>query len=225
MLNIVTTPIGNYADITLRALRILNESEYIVCEEFREASRLLKFFDINKELKSLNEHNEEEASEEIFLDLAQGKNLSLISDCGTPLFSDPGSMLLKKCVDANLKIEFIGGANSLMASIVLSGFDISRFFYFGFLSPKAELRYKELLKLKYSDRVFVIMDAPYRLKTLLKDIEKIFEDRKIFVAFNITMADEKKFRGTASEILKEIGEDNLKGEFIIAIDKYYDKIN
>ena len=222
VLNIVSTPIGDYSDITLRALRILNESDYIICEEYKEASKLLRFFEINKELKSLNEHNETDSSDEIFLDLLNGKNLSIISDCGTPVFSDPGSIILQKCIDANIKIEFIGGANSVIASIVLSGFDISRFYYAGFLSPKSEIRKKELQSLKYLKRTIVLMEAPYRLKAILQDIKDIFEHRKIFVAFDLTMQSEKKFRGTASEILDTIGEDNLKGEFLILIDKYCD---
>lgn len=224
-LNIVTTPIGNYSDITLRALRTLSESDYIVCEEYKEASRLLRFFEIRKDLKSLNEHNESEESDEIFLDLIQGKNISLISDCGTPLFSDPGIILLRKCIDANINLEFISGANSVIASVVLSGFDISRFYYIGFLSPKADIRKSELNKLKYLDKVLVLMDAPYRLKALLKDIDEVFESRRIAVAFDITMKNERIFRGTASEILNEIGEDNLKGEYIIITDKFSDKHN
>ena len=222
VLNIVSTPIGDYSDITLRALRILNESDYVICEEYKEASKLLRFFEIKKDLKSLNEHNETESSDEIFLDLLNGKNLSIISDCGTPVFSDPGSIILQKCIDANIKIEFIGGANSVIASIVLSGFDISRFYYAGFLSPKSEIRKKELQSLKYLKRTIVLMEAPYRLKALLQDIKDIFIHRKIFVAFDLTMQSEKKFRGTASEILDTIGEDNLKGEFLILIDKYCD---
>lgn len=224
-LNIVTTPIGNYSDITLRALRTLNESDYIVCEEYKEASRLLRFFEISKDLKSLNEHNESEESDEIFLDLINGKIISLISDCGTPLFSDPGSILLQKCIEANVKLEFISGANSVIASVVLSGFDISRFFYLGFLSPKADIRKSELIKLKHLDKVFVLMDAPYRLKALLRDMHEVFESRRIAVAFDVTMKSERIFRGTASDILKEIGEDNLKGEYIIITDKYSDKHN
>ena len=224
-LNIVTTPIGNYSDITLRALRTLTECDYIVCEEYKEASRLIRYFEIVKELKALNEHNESEMSEEIFLDLIEGKNISLISDCGTPLFSDPGSILLQKCVDANVKLEFISGANSVIASVVLSGFDISRFYYFGFLSPKADIRKSELNKLKYLNKVFVLMDAPYRLKALLKDIQEVFKSRRIVVAFDVTMNSERIFRGTATDILNEIGEDNLKGEFIIIADKYSDKHN
>ena len=216
VLNIVSTPIGDYSDITLRALRILNESDCVIWEE------LLRFFEIKKELKSLNEHNETDSSDEIFLDLLNGKNLSIISDCGTPVFSDPGSIILQKCIDANIKIEFIGGANSVIASIVLSGFDISRFYYAGFLSPKSEIRKKELQSLKYLKRTIVLMEAPYRLKAILQDIKDIFVHRKIFVAFDLTMQSEKKFRGNASEILDTIGEDNLKGEFLIIIDKYSD---
>lgn len=224
-LNIVTTPIGNYSDITIRAIRILNESDYIVCEEFKEAAKLLRFFEIKKDLVSINEHNEKESTEDVFMDIAQGKNISLISDCGTPVFSDPGSLLLSKCIEANFKLEFIGGANSLLASIVLSGFDISRFYYMGFLSPKADLRVHELDKLKHLDKVITLMDAPYRLKAVLTDIDKVFQDRKIFVAFDITMNEERKFRGSAREILDTIGEKNLKGEFIIVIDKFKEKIN
>ncbi|MEO8210390.1 MAG: 16S rRNA (cytidine(1402)-2'-O)-methyltransferase [bacterium] len=222
-LNIVTTPIGNYSDITLRALNILGESDYIACEEYKEASKLLRFFDIKKELRSINEHNEKESSEEIFMDIIQGSNVSLISDCGTPMFSDPGSILLQKCIEANIKIEFIGGANSVMSSVILSGFDISRFYYLGFLSPKSDIRKKELMNIKFLEKVFVLIDAPYRLKALLKDIEDIFGNRRVFVAFDITMESEKKFSGTAAEILEQIGEENLKGEFVVIVDKFYKK--
>lgn len=224
-LNIVSTPIGNYSDITLRALRILNECDYIVCEEYKEASRLLRYFEIKKDLRSLNEHNETEESEEIFSDLIMGKNLSLISDCGTPLFSDPGSILLQKCIEAGIKLEFISGANSVIASIVLSGFDISRFYYFGFLSPKADIRKSELIRLRSLEKVFAVMDAPYRLKALLKDMNEVFGSRRLVVAFDVTMKSEKIFRGTAAAILVEIGEENLKGEFIIIADKHSDQYN
>ncbi len=219
ILYIVTTPIGNYSDITLRALKSLSQCDYIVCEEYKEAAKLLRFFEINRDLKSLNEHNEREVTDEIFLDLAGGKIISLISDCGTPAFSDPGNILINKCIDANIKIEFISGANSLLASIVLCGFDISRFYYAGFLSPKTEVRRKELSELKHLERVIVLMDAPYRLKTLLKDIDEIFETRRVFVSFNVTMKNERQLRGAASEILQEIGEENLKGEFVVVINK------
>lgn len=198
---------------------MLNECDYIVCEEYREAGKLLKFFEIEKELFALNEHNEESASDEIFNDLIAGKNISLISDCGTPVFSDPGYELLTRCIHAKISIEFIGGANSIMAALVLCGFDVSRFSYHGFLSPKSELRLKQIEQLSSSDETIVLMDAPYRLKALLKDIGTVFPERKIFAGVDITMNSEKQFRGTASEILDEIGEEILKGEFIIIINK------
>lgn len=218
-LNLITTPIGNYADMTLRALRYLKESDYIICEEYKEAVKLLKFFGIKKDLKRINEHNEDEEAEEIFLDLINGKNISLISDAGTPVFADPGKNLLKKCIDFNIKLEFLHGPNSVLAAIVLSGFDISRFYYIGFLSPKSEIRKKELYDLKSLNKVFVLLEAPYRLKQILTDIAEAFPERQVFIGFDLTMQSEKKFRGTANEILLQIGEENLKGEFVIVIDK------
>jgi len=222
ILNLVTTPIGDYSDMTLRAIRSLEESDKIYCEEFKEGTKLLRFFNIKKELSNLNEHNETESSEELFMELLQGKNISIITDCGTPLFSDPGKVILNKCIDAGIKVEFLGGANSLLSAVVLSGFDISRFFYYGFLSPKAEIRKQQLKEFIHSERVSVLLDAPYRLKAVLSDISDVFEERKVFVAFNVTQESEKKFRGSAAEILNEIGEENLKGEFVILIDKYND---
>jgi len=206
--------------MTIRAIKTLLESDYIVCEEFKQGTRLLKFFEIQKELKSLNEHNEHEVSEEIFLDIASGKSVSLTSDCGTPLFADPGLHLLQKCIDAGLKTEFIGGANSLLASIVLSGFDISRFYFMGFLSPKSDLRLKEMKKLSEIEKVIVLMDAPYRFKALLKDTETVFPNRKVFAAIDVTTDSERHLRGTASEILKETEDENVKAEFIIIINKH-----
>ncbi|MBS1515494.1 MAG: 16S rRNA (cytidine(1402)-2'-O)-methyltransferase [Bacteroidetes bacterium] len=218
-LNLITTPIGNYADMTLRALRYLKESDYIICEEYKEASKLLKFFGIKKELKRINEHNENEDAEEIFLDLVNGKNISIISDAGTPVFADPGKNLLKKCIDFNIKLEFLHGPNSVLAAIVLAGFDISRFYYLGFLSPKSDIRKKEIYSLKNLNKVFVLLEAPYRLKQILTDLAEVFPDRQIFIGFDLTMLTEKKFRGTAKDILSQIGEENLKGEFVIVVDK------
>lgn len=205
--------------MTLRALRYLKESDYIICEEYKEASKLLKFFGIKKELKRINEHNENEDAEEIFLDLVNGKNISIISDAGTPVFADPGKNLLKKCIDFNIKLEFLHGPNSVIAAIVLAGFDISRFYYLGFLSPKSDIRKKEIYSLKNLNKVFVLLEAPYRLKQILTDLAEVFPDRQIFIGFDLTMLTEKKFRGTAKDILSQIGEENLKGEFVIVVDK------
>lgn len=220
---IISTPIGNYADLTLRALRLIEEHDFIICEEYKEATRLLKFFNIKKDLKPLNEHNEDEATEEYFHELLGGKKIALISDCGTPAFADPGLRLIQKCIEYNIKLEFIPGANSILAAVVLSGFDISRFYYIGFLSPKKETRRKELNELTKLNKTFIIIDTPYRLKTVLKDLNVFFPGRKIYIGFNLTMNNEMQLSDFASDIIEHIEDisegKKLKGEYVIVVDK------
>jgi len=223
-LYVVSTPIGNYCDITLRAIRILTECEIIVCEEFKEAAKLLKFLNLKKELLQINEHNEYTASEEIFTYILEGKSAALITDCGTPGFADPGKRLINKCIEFNIKVDFIPGANSLLSALVLSGFDISRFYYLGFLSPKSGERKSELKKVLRIQKTIAMLETPYRLQALLADISEVSPDRKIFIGMNLTMPNEMKFRGTAAEILQDLkstfGEAKVKEEFVIIIDKF-----
>jgi 16S rRNA (cytidine1402-2'-O)-methyltransferase len=225
ILYLVTTPIGNFADITIRALRTLKECDVIVCEEYKEAVRLLKFFDIKKDLLQLNEHNEQEEAEKISLKILNGKKVALISDCGTPLFADPGKLLLEKCIEFNIKVEFLHGANSILTALVLSGFDISRFHYLGFLSPKKEIREKELQDLNYIERTFVILDTPYRLTTLINDINQFLPARNLFLGINLTMNNEMQLRGTANQILSDLitlsPDKKFKGEFVLIVDKIH----
>lgn len=217
-LYIVSTPIGNYEDISLRAINVLKSVDFIICEEFKEARRLLSTYQIEKELHSLNEHNEKEASQEIFQKIKEGKSAALISDCGTPLFSDPGNLLVQMCITAKIDIVAIPGASSLLPALVGSGFNLDKFYYFGWLSPKSDLRKKELLRLKSVKELIVLMGTPYRLKAILTDVSKIFgASTKIVVAFDLTLPTEKYFRGTVSEILKSVSEKNLKGEFVLII--------
>ncbi|CAN5512870.1 16S rRNA (cytidine(1402)-2'-O)-methyltransferase [soil metagenome] len=222
-LNIITTPIGCYVDITIRAIETLKSVDYIICEEFKEAKKLLKAFQIEKDLRRINEHTESsqnsEEIDEIFHDILTGKNVGLISDAGTPLFADPGKDLVKKCIEFNVKIEFFHGANSLLAALVCSGFDISRFYYIGFISPKTEHRIRELKELAGISKVMALLEAPYRLKQILTDISKVMPVRKIYIGFDLTMPGEKHFRGKAMDILEELGTENIKGEFVIIIDK------
>lgn len=218
-LYIVSTPIGNYEDITFRALNTLKEVDFIICEEFKEASRLLSHFQIKKELSSLNEHNEEESSQEIFNRIKNGNSAALISDCGTPLFSDPGTALVQMCINAKIDVVPVPGANSLLPALVGSGFKLNKFYYAGWLSPKSDLRKKELLRLKSIKELIVLMETPYRLKAILTDIAKIFGTKtKIVVAFDLTLPTEKFFRGSCADILKIVTDKNLKGEFVILID-------
>jgi len=224
-LYIVTTPIGNYADMTIRALKTLQECDIIVCEEYKEAVRLLKFLEIKKDLLQLNEHNEFEEAEKVALEILNGKKVALISDCGTPLFADPGKLLLEKCIEFNIKVEFLHGANSVLTALVLSGFDISRFHYHGFLSPKKEIREKELQELKYIERTFVILDTPYRLTTLINDMHQYLPARNLFLGINLTMSNEIQLRGTADKILCDLTalspDKKFKGEFVLVVDKIH----
>ncbi len=223
ILFIVSTPIGNYFDITIRAVDTLKNTEIIVCEEIKEYNKLAKFLNINKEPILLNEHNELSATDEIVKLLLEGNNVSLISDSGTPAFSDPGRYLINKCIDYIIKVEFIAGANSVLAALVMCGFDISRFYFLGFLSPKTNIRRKELMELSKLDRAIILMDTPYRLLTLLSDLKTTIPTRRIFIGLNLTQNNEKGYRGTAEEIIKqlvnEFGEKKIKGEFILIIDK------
>ncbi|MHB8906830.1 MAG: 16S rRNA (cytidine(1402)-2'-O)-methyltransferase [Melioribacteraceae bacterium] len=217
-LYIVSTPIGNYEDITLRALNTLKSVDFIICEEFKEARRLLSHFKIEKELLSLNEHNQKETSHELFEKISSGKSAALISDCGTPLFSDPGYLLVQMCIAAKIDIVPVPGASSILPALVGSGFNLDKFYYAGWLSPKSDLRKTELLKLKNIKELIVLMETPYRLKAILTDISKIFgASCQTVVAFDLTLPSEKFFRGTVSEILKTVSEKNLKGEFVLLI--------
>ena len=217
-LYIVSTPIGNFEDITLRAITTLKEVDFIVCEEFKEARRLLSNFKIEKELVSLNEHNEKESSQEVFLKIKEGKSAALISDCGTPLFSDPGHLLIQLCINAQIDVIPIPGASSILPALVGSGFKIDKFYYAGWLSPKNEQRRKELLRLKSIKELIVLMETPYRLKTILADIVKVFGgNKKIVIAFDLTLPNEKFYRDNAASLLKLVTDKKLKGEFVILI--------
>jgi 16S rRNA (cytidine1402-2'-O)-methyltransferase len=216
---LVSTPIGNYEDITLRALRILKETDFIICEEFKEARRLLSQYQIEKELVTLNEHNENEAANDILLKILNGNSAALISDAGTPLFSDPGHLLVELCISQKIDVVPVPGANSLLPALIGSGFDFEKFYYYGWLSPKKDIRRKELLRLKGIREIIVLLDTPYRLKSLLTDIVKILgKNVRTVLAFDLTMKTEKFYRGTAERILNIAEQKNLKGEFVLILD-------
>jgi 16S rRNA (cytidine1402-2'-O)-methyltransferase len=219
-LYLVSTPIGNYDDITIRALNILKSVDFVICEEFKEARRLLSHYQITKEFVSINEHNENEKDiiNEILLRLLQNESAALISDCGTPLFSDPGHLLVEVCISQNIEIVPVPGASSILPALTGSGFDIEKFYYYGWLSPKKDIRKQQLQRLRSLNGVVVIMDTPYRLKSLLEDIVKVIgKNLKVVLAFQLTMNNEKFYRGTAEEILSIAAKNNLKGEFVLLL--------
>ncbi len=223
---IVATPIGNYEDITLRALRILKECDFIICEEYKEARRLLSHYQIQKELVALNEHNEKEVTSEIISRINSGQSAALISDCGTPLFSDPGHFLVSLAIQNKIDIVPVPGASSLLSALVGSGLDFEKFYYYGWLSPKKEIRKKQLFDLKRIKETIIILDTPYRLQILLEDVVKILgEQVYIVLAYELTKEKEKFYRGTALQIFNIAQKENLKGEFVLMLKNDNKKFN
>jgi len=218
-LYLVSTPIGNYEDITIRGLNILKSVDFIICEEFKESRRMLAFYQIEKELLSLNEHNERDVVDDIMLKINGGKTAALISDCGTPLFSDPGHLLVDLLISAKIQVIPVPGANSLLPALTGSGFDFEKFYYYGWLSPNKEQRRQQLYRLKSMKEVIVILDTPYRLRQLLADVVKVMgKHLRAVVAFQLTMDGERFYRGTTADLLQIAEDKNLKGEFVLIID-------
>jgi 16S rRNA (cytidine1402-2'-O)-methyltransferase len=218
-LYLVATPIGNWEDITLRALRVLKEVDLVVFEERKEGARLLRHYGIEKPVESLNEHNEAASSQVILDRIKEGLSVALISDAGTPVFSDPGQVLVDRAIRLGITVVPVPGASSLMPALIVSGFSIREFLFEGFLSPKRTRRIAELQQLKREPRTIVLMDAPYRLVQLVRDIaEVIGSSRRICVAFDLTLPTEKIFHGTAPELYRLFAKEERKGEFVLMIE-------
>jgi 16S rRNA (cytidine1402-2'-O)-methyltransferase len=219
VLYLVAVPIGNYDDITFRAIKVLKEANLVVCEERSEGQRLLHRYGIENQIETLNEHNETAAASVFINILKEGKSIALISDAGTPVFSDPGRIMVEKAIRQNIKIIPVPGASSLLPALIVSGFAIKEFLFAGFLSPKRERRLTELRELRKEQRTIVLMDTPYRLVQLLRDMADVFgETRRVCIAFNLTMPDEEIFYGTAPELHKKFQKEEKKGEFVVVLE-------
>ena len=216
-LYVVATPIGNPRDITLRAMDILQEVDAVICEEQREGSTLLKKLGIQKEILLVNEHNEAEMCPLIAQRiLLQNHTLALISDCGTPVFADPGAALIAHLNDLGIPVIPIPGPSSLMAALSVLDFKLDRFIYAGFLPRDKEERRRALKYLRTLRIPIIIMDAPYRLVSVLDDIGAMFGDgAKITLAVDLTMPGEAILRGPLGEVSRRVGQ--RKGEFVLIV--------
>ncbi len=219
-LYIVATPIGNIQDITLRAIETLKSVDAIICEERKEGSKLLKRLDIKaRELIPLNEHNESEKSErinEIIMLLHEGRQLALISDCGTPVFSDPGALLIQQAVMFNVPVVPVPGASSLMATLSILDESLDRFMFGGFLPRDSDKRLEELKSLDRSGYPIILMDTPYRLNRLLDEIGSAYgKGRRITLACDLTLPSESIFRGTIKQVQQKVAD--RKAEFILVV--------
>ncbi len=219
ILYLVATPIGNLEDITNRAVRVLGEVDLVVYEERKEGGRLLRNFGIDKPVESLNEHNEAAATQVILERLKEGKSVALVSDAGTPVFSDPGHLLVRKAIEHHITIVPIPGASSLMPALIVSGFPIDQFVFYGFLSPKRNRRIAELQDLRKEKKTIVLMDAPYRLVQLVRDVAEVLgNSRRMCVAFDLTLPTEEIFHGSAIELYQQFAREDKKGEFVVVIE-------
>lgn len=216
-LYIVATPIGNPGDITLRAIEVLKSADAVVCEEFKPGSTLLKRLGIEgKELVLLNEHNEPEMAADLLMRLLNGQNLALFSDCGTPVFSDPGHYLIQLAASSGVKVSPVPGASSLMAALSVLDFHLEKFLFGGFPPRDPDTRKKVLTHYRSLKMPVVLMDTPYRLGSLLDDVIKVFgRGYMVTVAFDLTLPNETVYRGTAEEVRKMVGP--RKGEFIMIV--------
>ncbi len=215
-LYIVASPIGNYKDITLRAIEILQTADAVICEEYREGSTLLEKLGIKNKLISLNEHNEATQALEIMEELRQSKTFALISDAGTPVFSDPGHFLIHLLVKSNISIVPVPGPSSLMAALSVCDFKVERFLFEGFLPREKNERRRKLQQLRSAKVPILIMDAPYRMQILLQDVADIFGiHQQIILACDLTLSSEHIYRGEIKEILQQI--EKKKSEYVLII--------
>lgn len=217
MLFLVATPIGNLSDITLRALETLKASDYILCEDTRRSQGLLQHFGIKKPLRSYHQFNESKTQEKILEDLKSGMKISLISDAGTPLISDPGHLLILACQKENIPFTAIPGPCSVIQALVLSGMDAERFQFVGFLPKKtSELKNLLLDLLQYSG-TSICFESPERILKTLTLLKTLGEKRLIAVARELTKIHEECKKGSVEEILSYFTKQPPKGEIILLI--------
>jgi len=217
-LYIVPTPIGNFEDITLRAIRMLKECNLILCEDTRQTSKLLNKFEINTPLKSFHQHNEHYISEQIGEALRANVIYCLVSDAGTPGISDPAYLLIQNCLQNNIAVECLPGATAFLPALIESGFPSDSFIFDGFL-PHKKGKLSKIKAIADEKRTFIIYESPHRLLKTLELMEQYFDkERKISVSRELTKMFGETIRGNVSEVLKYFKSKKVLGEFVIIID-------
>ena len=217
-LYIVSTPIGNLEDITLRALRVLKEVDIIAAEDTRRSLKLLNHYGISKPLMSFWREREDIRSTQVIERLYSGQSVALISDAGTPGISDPGALLIRKAVAENIQVVSIPGPSALIAALSLSGLPTEEFTFIGFLPSRKNQRQKVLKDLCLEPRTLILFEAPHRIIHTLKDVEEIFAERKAAVIKEITKIHEAVLRGTISEIRSKLEKTKIAGEYVIILE-------
>ncbi len=220
-INIVSTPIGNLKDITLRAIETLKSVDLILAEDTRIAKKLLNHFSINNTLESFNDKNEDIKNENLIKDLKEGKNIAIISDAGTPLISDPGFKLIRSAREENIKVTPIPGCTALIAGLSASGISSDKFTFLGFLPRTKIKRRKNLRQLIHKQETLIFFESVHRIGSTIADMKELFgQERKAVLCKEITKIYESFIGNNFKEITDYIKEhqDKLKGEFTIIVE-------
>ncbi len=219
-LYVVATPIGNLEDITLRAIRILKEVDRIACEDTRQTRKLLDRHGIAKPLVSYHEHNEQARAEELLQELAEGANIALVSDAGTPLIADPGYRLVVQARTQGITVTPIPGPSAVLTALSASGLPTDAFFFGGFLPAKKTQRRKMLEGLKGYEATLVFYEAPHRILETLEDIAEVLGVRRVTIARELTKIHEEFLVGDALEVRETLAKrPSIKGEITLMIGK------
>jgi 16S rRNA (cytidine1402-2'-O)-methyltransferase len=216
MLYVVATPIGNLEDITLRALKILEAVDFILCEDTRTSGNLLKHFNIKKELVSFNSRMEEKKISAVISRIKSGETAAVISDAGTPAISDPGVRLVNAAHKNDIQVVGIPGANAAILALSIAGLPTDSFIFEGFL-PQKKGRKKKLTALAKEERTIVFYESMYRIEKLLKELAEYMPERIVAIGRELTKKFEELWRGCPSQILETFSEHQLKGEFVVVI--------
>jgi len=217
-LYLVPTPIGNLEDMTIRAIRVLKEADFILAEDTRTSGKLLKHFEISTQMHSHHMHNEHKSVEGIVQRIKSGETCALISDAGTPAISDPGFLLTRACIQNNIEVECLPGATAFVPALVNSGFPNDRFVFEGFL-PVKKGRQTRLLQLAVETRTMIFYESPHKLLKTLGHFSDYFgKDRMVSVSRELTKMFEETKRGTLTEVLEFYTNKPAKGEIVIVVE-------
>ena len=219
MIYLICTPIGNLNDISLRSIEILNSSDLIYAEDTRKAQKIFDRYKIDKKSFSFNDHNERSKTKSIIKEARAGKTISLISDAGAPLISDPGYILVNECIRENIEYSVIPGPSSVINSLLLSGLPINKFMFLGFLPRKDSERKKVFENNLKNDATLVFFESPKRLIKTLSVMKMIYPStRQVVICREMTKKHEEVIRGSIYEIHKQVSSRNLKGEICLLIE-------
>ncbi len=215
---ICPTPIGNLEDITLRVLNTLKKVDLIAAEDTRHTLKLLNHYEIHKPLTSYYEHNKDTKGLALLEKLKEGESIALVSDAGTPGISDPGSDLVKLCIENNIPMEVLPGATAITTALVFSGLSTEKFVFEGFLDRDKKKRKKRLEMIATEDRTLIFYESPHRIKVMLKDLKEILGNRKAVIARELTKIHQEIKRGYINQIIEFYEENNPRGEFVVLIE-------